>query len=359
MRPLALLPLLALVACTTETPPPPPAEPPAPPAPAEDPAAKALQARAAALFQPLPADPPAGTNELTGARIDLGRMLYFDTRLSKNHDVSCNSCHQLDAWGVDGKPTSSGHKAQLGGRNSPTVYHASLHVAQFWDGRAKDVEEQAGGPMLNPVEMAMPDGATVTKTLQSIPGYAPLFAAAFPGVESPVSYENAAIAIGAFERKLMTPAPFDAFLGGKLDALSKEQQDGLAAFIDTGCTTCHSGVALGGQAYFKMGLVQPYETTDMGRFDVTKDEADKMVFKVPSLRNIEKTGPYLHDGKIATLDETITLMGRHQLGKELDAAQVASIKAFLGSLTGDLPTAYIQAPTLPESGPETPKPDPS
>lgn len=360
MRSLAALTLVTLLACQTETPAPPqPAEPTPPPAPVEDPAAKALQARAAAIFQPLPTDPPAGANELTDARVDLGRMLYYDTRLSKNHDVSCNTCHQLDKWGVDGTPTSTGHKAQVGGRNSPTVYNASLHVAQFWDGRAKDVEEQAGGPMLNPIEMAMPDGGTVTKTLQSIPGYAPLFQAAFPGVESPVSYENAAIAIGAFERKLLTPAPFDAFLSGKLDALNKEQQDGLAAFMDAGCTTCHSGVTVGGQAYFKMGLVQPYETTDMGRFDVTKDEADKMVFKVPSLRNIEKTAPYLHDGKIASLDEAIGLMGRHQLGKELDPAQVASIKTFLGSLTGDLPTDYIKQPTLPESGPETPKPDPS
>lgn len=360
--------LLTLVACGGDAPPAPVAQPGEPGAgaptalgPEAAPSAedKALHDKAVALFQPLPDAPPAGANELTDARIDLGRMLYFDTRLSKNHDVSCNTCHKLDAYGVDGNPTSPGHKGQLGGRNSPTVYNASLHVAQFWDGRAKDVEEQAGGPMLNPVEMAMADGSAVTAILQTIPGYAPLFAAAFPGVEDPVNYENAAVAIAAFERKLLTPAPLDRYLKGEMVALTPEQRKGMQTFIEVGCTTCHSGVGLGGHLYQKVGLVKPYETTDMGRFDVTGQEADKMFFKVPSLRNIEHTGPYFHDGKVATLDEAITLMGSLQLGKDLTPEQVADIKSFLGALTGDLPTDYIAQPTLPESGPETPAPDPS
>ncbi len=357
-KPLALAFLLA-AGCQSQTPAPtpPPAEPPA--AETGNAKAKELRTRAGALLAALPAEPPAGTNELSEARVDLGRTLYFETRLSKNHDISCNSCHKLDAWGVDNLPTSPGHKGQLGGRNSPTVYNASLHVAQFWDGRAKDVEEQAGGPMVNPIEMAMSDGSQVSAILKSIPGYTPLFEAAFPGVADPVSYENAAIAIGAFERTLLTPSAFDRFLAGQDEALTSAQLDGLAAFMDAGCTTCHNGVALGGQGYFKMGLVQPYESKDLGRFDLTQNEADKGVFKVPSLRNIEKTGPYLHDGSVASLDEAVVLMGRHQLGKELDAATVSQITAFLGSLTGDLPTERIQPPTLPESGPSTPKADPS
>ncbi|MCB9780383.1 MAG: c-type cytochrome [Alphaproteobacteria bacterium] len=333
---------------------------PSPAAPAADAAATALQAKAAGIFQPLPLDPPAGDNDLSAARTDLGRMLYFDTRLSKNHDVSCNSCHQLDQYGVDNKPTSSGHKAQLGGRNSPTVYNAALHFAQFWDGRAADVEEQAGGPMVNPVEMAMADGSSVTAVLKTIPGYAPLFAAAFPGDADPVSYENAAVAIGAFERKLITPGPFDEFLTGNAMALDAQQQHGLEVFMDSGCHSCHQGAALGGTMYQKLGLVHPYETADLGRQDVTGDEADKHKFKVPSLRNTEKTGPWFHDGSIATLDEAVQRMAWHQTGKELDETQVQDVVAFLSSLTGRLPPSeYIATPELPASGPETPAPDPS
>lgn len=361
MRPTAaLFSLLTLAACQAETPVPDTTKAATDAAQdAANSAAKELQGKAAAVFKPLPTEADAGDNQLTDARIDLGRTLYFETRLSKNHDISCNSCHMLDKYGVDNLPTSPGHKGQLGGRNSPTVYNASLHVAQFWDGRAKDVEEQAGGPMVNPVEMAMADGSGVTAILKTIPGYQPMFEAAFPDDADPVSYDNAAIAIGAFERKLLTPAPFDAYLGGDLSALDPEQQEGLSVFMDTGCTTCHSGALVGGQAYFKLGLVKPFETADLGRFDVTGEEADKMVFKVPSLRNIDKTGPYFHDGKVTTLDEAITLMADHQLGKQLDQKQIGQIKAFLATLTGDLPTDYIKAPAMPESGPDTPAADPS
>jgi len=334
-------------------------QPAAPPAAQPEGEAAALQARARALFQPLPAEMASESNPVTDAKIALGRALYYDTRLSKNQDISCNSCHALARYGVDGQPTSSGHKAQRGGRNSPTTYSAALHVAQFWDGRAEDVEAQAKGPVLNPIEMAMPDAGSVVAVLKSIPGYAEFFAAAFPGQADPVTYDNAAAAIGAFERRLVTPSPFDRFLAGDAAALSAEQLGGLATFLDTGCATCHNGAALGGGMYQKLGLVKPFETADTGRAEVTKSDADKFFFKVPSLRNITETGPYFHDGQVATLEDAVRLMADHQLGRSLTDAQLGEIRAFLGSLKGEIPAEYIAKPALPESGPATPKPDPA
>jgi len=293
------------------------------------------------------------------SRVDLGRMLYYDPRLSVNHDISCNSCHQLDKFGVDNLPTSPGHKGQLGGRNSPTVYNAAIHITQFWDGREPDVEGQAKGPVLNPVEMAMPSEDSVVAVLKSIPGYAPLFSASFPDEGDPINYDNMAIAIGAFERKLLTPSAFDRFIAGDDDALSDDQLEGLVLFVGKGCTACHNGAGIGGGMYQKIGLVKPYPGTDMGRFEVTGKDADRQFFKVPSLRNIAKTGPYLHDGSIETLDEAIELMGEYQLGIELSTAERSSIADFLGSLTGDIDAEYIAEPDLPPSGPTTPKPNPS
>lgn len=324
------------------------------PAPA---AADELQSRAAALFRPLPAEMTSEQRPITEAKVSLGRMLYFDTRLSKNQELSCNSCHDLTRYGVDSEPTSPGHKAQRGGRNSPTTYNAALHIAQFWDGRAADVEEQAKGPVLNPIEMAMPDASAVVKVLKSIPGYAPAFAAAFPGEADPITYDNAAAAIGAFERRLLTPSPFDRFLAGDATALTTEQRTGLATFMDVGCTTCHNGVGIGGGMYQKLGLVKPFETADTGREEVTGSPADKFMFKVPSLRNITETAPYFHDGKVVTLDQAIRLMGEHQLGRSLTDAQVGEIRSFLGSLKGEIPAQYVAMPELPPSGPDTPKAD--
>lgn len=349
--------LLALALACADSSTTPPKEQPAVEAP--KPPQNELVGTANAVFAQLPAEMASEKNPVTDAKIALGRTLYYETRLSKSHTLSCNSCHGLDTYGVDNKPTSPGHKGQLGGRNSPTVYNAALHRAQFWDGRADDVEAQAKGPVLNPIEMAMPGEAQVIATLKSIPGYLPLFQAAFPGEADPITYDNVAKAIGAFERRLVTPSRFDAFLAGKGDALTAQEQAGLRTFMETGCASCHNGAGVGGGLYMKLGQVHPYETKDLGRYDVTKSDADKFVFKVPSLRNIDKTGPYFHDGSVATLNEAITLMGHHQLGKELNAQQVADIAAFLGALTGELPRDYIAAPTLPESGPTTPKPDPS
>ena len=319
----------------------------------------ALRTGATAVFGVLPEEAPNPDNAITPAKVELGRALYYDPRLSKNHDVSCNTCHLLDRHGVDGKPTSTGHRDQVGGRNAPTVYNAALHIAQFWDGRAADVEEQAKGPVLNPIEMAMPSEGAAVAVLESIPGYAPLFEAAFPEEENPISYDNMAKAIGAFERVLLTPSPFDAFLAGDDDALSDEQLAGLDTFISVGCIACHQGPTIGGSLYQKLGVIKPYPTEDLGRKAITGDEADLRVFKVPSLRNIAKTGPYLHDGSIQELDQMVRIMAEYQLGIPIDDAQVKSIIAFLGSLTGEVDQELIAMPELPPSGPDTPAPDPS
>ena len=284
------------------------------------------------FFEPLPES--IIDEDKNAALIKLGKTLYLDPRLSVNDKIACNSCHQLDNYGVDSEPTSPGHDNKRGGRNSPTTMNAALHIAQFWDGRASDVEAQALGPILNPIEMGMPNKGAVVAKLKAIDEYQTLFAAAFPNQEFPFNYNNIGVAIGAFERTLLTPSRFDDYLNGDENALNEEELNGLDRFINAGCVTCHNGVVVGGNSYKKIGLVEPYETDDMGRFEVTQIEGDKKVFKVPSLRNITKTGPYFHDGSVETLDEAIRLMAKHQLGKDVDAEFVEEVKAFLGSLTG-------------------------
>jgi cytochrome c peroxidase len=287
-------------------------------------------------------------NPITTAKVDLGRKLYYDTRLSKADDVSCNSCHALDNFGVDNKPVSEGHKKQTGDRNSPTVYNAANQVAQFWDGRAADVEEQATGPVVNPVEMAMTDGKEVAAKVKKIEGYADLFEKAFPEEEEPVTLTNIGKAIGAFERKLVTPSRFDKFVEGDDKALTEQEIRGLNTFVEVGCTSCHMGDQVGGTMYQKLGLIKEWpDKSDLGRFKVTKEESDKMMFKVPILRNVEKTAPYFHDGSVETLEEAVKLMATHQRGMELTDEQVDDIVAFLKSLTGEIPKDYIQKPELP------------
>ncbi len=310
-------------------------------------------------FKASPAIMSAAEQPFTDEKAALGRMLYYETRLSKNHDLSCNSCHLLDQYGVDGKPTSEGHRKQFGARNSPTVYFAAGHGAQFWDGRAKDVEEQALGPILNPVEMAMPDEESVLVVLRSIPGYAAPFKAAFPSAEDPITYANVGKAIGAFERKLVAPSAWDAFLTGDDAALTEPQIAGLKKFVEVGCQNCHDGAYVGGAQFRKLGEVVAFPATkDQGRFESTGVEADRLIFKVPSLRNIAKTAPYFHDGAVETLEEAIKLMANHQLGVTLSDEDVASIASFMDAMTGTLPMDYIAVPTLPESGPDTPMPNP-
>jgi len=308
------------------------------------------------MFKPLPAEAPAPDNELTEPKINLGRMLYYETRISKNGAMSCNSCHQLDKYGQDNLPFSPGHEGKLGGRSSPTTYNAALHLAQFWDGRAPSVEEQAKGPVLNPVEMGMPSADFVVRVLKSIPGYVEAFKAAFPGEAEPVSYDNFGKAVGAFERRLVTPSRWDDYLKGKKDALTPEEAKGYETFAKVGCVTCHNGPAVGGAMYQKLGLVKAWpDLKDAGRFEATKQESDRYFFKVPSLRNITETGPYLHDGSVKTLEEMVKKMGEHQLARQLTNEEMGSIITFLKTLKGEIPTDYIARPKLPESGPDTPK----
>ncbi len=326
--------------------------------PAATPASVTIDPVKLQMFQPLPEVITSGTNAVTDAKVTLGRLLYYEPRLSRSQQISCNSCHMLDSYGVDGQPTSDGHKGQMGDRNSPTVYNAAGHFVQFWDGRAADVEAQAKGPVLNPVEMAMHDEQEVLAVLNSMPEYVAAFKAAFPEDKKPVSYDNMAKAIGAFERKLVTPSRWDKFLRGDQSALTNEEKAGFNAYMETGCQACHAGAYVGGNMYQKMGLAKPYpDTADPGREKVTKSETDRMVFKVPSLRNIEKTKPYYHNGKVETLEAAVSRMGEYQLGKNLSDAQVNSIVIWLKSLTGDIPAEYVKPPELPKSTAKTPKAD--
>jgi cytochrome c peroxidase len=330
-----------LLGCSTPPPPPPPATP--PPAPA----AVAVDAARLTAFAPLPAAMLADGQQPADELVALGRKLFFEKRLSATKDVSCNDCHGLATFGVDNKPRSEGVKKQLGGRNSPSVYNAAGHLAQFWDGRAATIEDQAKGPILNPVEMAMKDGKAVEKTLKGIPEYAAAFKSAFPGQKDPITFDNYAKAVGAFERKLVTPARWDKFLAGDAKALTDAEKKGFNTFVDVGCTTCHAGPYVGGAMYQKIGLVKPWpEQKDLGRYEVTKQESDKQFFKVPSLRNIEKTAPYFHDGSEPSLEAAVKRMASHQLARELTDTEVASIVTWLRALTGQPDESLIANPAM-------------
>ena len=301
-----------------------------------------------AYFAPLPARMDLPGEPPSQARIDLGRMLFYEPVLSEGHDVSCNSCHALNAFGADGRRVSFGHKGQEGSHNAPTVYNAAGQIAQFWDGRAPSVEEQAKGPILNPAEMGMPNPEAVLDHMKSSAKYRAAFAAAFPGKSDPINYDNVGRAIGAFERGLVTPSRWDAFLKGDTSALTAQEKRGAKTFVTAGCTTCHSGAAVGGQMFQKVGLVHPWPLKpDSGRFLVTKNPADLYVLKVPALRDVEKTGPYFSFGEVASLDSAITMMGHYQLGRALSATQVQDIHAWLRTLTGEIPSRYIAEPRLP------------
>jgi cytochrome c peroxidase len=263
-------------------------------------------------------------------------MLYFDPRVLGGADVSCNTCHPLDRYGAGGEPAAPGHGGQHP-RNAPSVYNAALGVGQLWDGRADTPEAL--------VALTLPAG--VAETLRAIPGYAEPFAAAFPGEKDPITAGNTARAIAAFERRLVTPSRFDAFLEGRDDALSDAEVEGLGRFIALGCIQCHFGSTVGGTSYQKIGRAEPYPTGDPGRGEITKRESDRFAFKVPSLRNVEETGPWFHDGTAGTLDEAIRRMGRYQLGAAFSEAEVASLRAFLASLTGAVDAVYTQPPELP------------
>jgi cytochrome c peroxidase len=303
----------------------------------------ALLARAKTYFKPLPVVAENPDNPLSDEKITLGKRLYFDRQLSKEGNISCNSCHNLETFGVDNLPVSPGDDGTLGTRNSPTVFNAALHASQFWDGRAKDVEEQAGMPVTNPVEMSMPDETVVVERLRQSDIYPVMFAAAYPEEADPVSFENMKKAIGAFERTLITPARFDDYLNGNYAALSGEEKRGMETFINTGCIACHKGATLGGDILQKFALFGNYwdytgsKTIDKGKAENTKNPADEFIFKVPSLRNIVKTAPYIHDGSMSDLAGVIRVMGKAELNKDLTEQEVQQILTFLSTLTGDIP----------------------
>lgn len=292
-----------------------------------------LRSQGNMFFKPLPKAMPGSEND-SKEKIALGEKLYFETALSVNGEQSCNSCHQLDGkqTGVDNLRVSPGAiKGKEGDRNSPTVWNAGFHFVQFWDGRAADLKEQAKGPILNPVEMAIPDEATAVNNLKKA-GYEAEFNKVF-GANNALTYDNIAEAIAAFERTLITKDRFDDFLNGDDNALTEQELEGLQNFISSGCIACHQGPLLGGQMYQKMGLVNAYpDTADTGRHAETGNEADKFMFKVPSLRDISRTAPYFHDGKAETLEQAVEQMAYYQLGRTLDKETTASIVAFLKTL---------------------------
>jgi cytochrome c peroxidase len=302
----------------------------------------------------------SGEGEPSEPLIELGRMLYHEKRLSKSQELSCNNCHQLERYGVDAQKTSPGHRGQRGERNSPTVYHAAANFEQFWDGRALNVETQALAPILNPVEMAAPSQEYVVNVLESMPEYVAAFDNAFPGQQKPLTFSNVGNAIGAFERKLTTRSRWDKYLEGDRAALTQHEVQGLKLFTNLGCMVCHTGELLGGSMYEKVGAVEPWPNQrDQGRFSVTQREGDRMMFKVPTLRNVSETAPYFHDGFSDNLEHAVTMMGRHQLGLELETAEVGAIVVWLRSLKGDLPARYVARPELPKSTERTPRPDQS
>ena len=282
-------------------------------------------------------DKMPGSESDTPDKIALGKKLYFEKGLSSDNSISCNSCHNVEnkGNGTDNQQFSSGVNGKKGGRNAPTVLNAGFHIAQFWDGRAATLADQAKGPILNPIEMAMPDANSVIKKIKGIAEYPELFKKAFPDDKDPVTYNNLASAIASFERTLVTHDRLDKFLGGNFKALSKAEIEGLKTFMDTGCTTCHHGPLLGGNSYRKIGLVNEYQTKDKGRFEVTKDKDDMYFFKVPSLRNVALTGPYFHDGSVETLNDAVKKMGFHQLGKNLSDDEINKIVTFLKTLSAN------------------------
>jgi len=289
-------------------------------------------------------------------KVELGKKLWFDPRLSMSGFISCNSCHNLSTGGSDNLPTSIGHNWQQGPINSPTVLNSSLSVAQFWDGRAANLQEQAGGPIANPMEMASSHVLAVD-VINSIPQYREEFAKVYGSAD--VTIDNITDAIAVFEETLVTPnSRFDQWLKGDDKAITEQELAGYNTFKSIGCVACHNGPAAGGTSFQRMGVVEPYQTSNPaeGRAAVTGKDADRFTFKVPTLRNVELTYPYFHDGAYWTLEEATDVMARLQLGRKLDEQEIDNVVAFLKTLTGDQPTFTM--PILPPSTNDTPRPQP-
>ena len=316
-----------------------------------------LQEKALAFTSPMPEHAFEEGMNNSDEIIELGRMLFYEPRISKSGILSCSSCHSLTTFGVDQTPVSIGHGWQQGPLNSPTVLNAAFHKTQFWDGRAKDVEEQATMPILDPLEMAATE-EHVLEVLASMPEYVERFQTVFPDQDNPLVYENVGNAIGAFERILLTYSPFDDFLRGNANALTEVQKKGLETFIEVGCQTCHRGQVMGGEIFTFFQTPREKETGEFheGRFNFTQREADKHFFKVPSLLNVEMTYPYLHDGSVWSLSETVNIVAKEMLSRELTPEQNHLIVEFLKSLTGEIPENALKLPVLPPSTVQTPKP---
>ncbi|HEY8064315.1 MAG TPA: cytochrome c peroxidase [Methylosinus sp.] len=302
------------------------------------------------VFAPLPAAPSAATDQAV-----LGRRLFFETRVSADGNVSCSHCHLPEKQGADGLPKSFGVFGKINPRNAPTIFNAALQFKAHWRGDRETIEEQAEKSPTGAVSFGAPDFATVVAELKSIPGYPEAFAKAFPGEADPVTQKNWGKALGAFERTLPQPTRFDAFLAGDAKALTPAEQAGLRKFIEVGCAGCHDGVGVGGTSFAKFGVVEDYwketgsKDPDKGRADVTKNDADLYVFKVPSLRNVAKTGPYFHDGSVADLPKAVRVMGKVQLGLDLSDKDVEAITAFLGALTQPVPANYSALTPFPDA----------
>jgi len=312
-----------------------------------------LLTQAKQVFGQLPKAMESEKNPITPEKVKLGKMLFYETRISADGTVSCARCHPLSLYGADGLKKSIGSNCRVNIRNAPTVLNAADLIAQNWTGNRTDFEDGSKKSVINPLTYAMPSHEAAEKILKGIEGYRPLFEAAFPADKDPVNIDNFAKAVGAFGRTLVTPSPFDDFLAGKQDALTQNQKQGLKSFMDLGCAGCHSGAFIGGKTYTKFGIAQPYwkytksEPVDNGRYEITKQEDDKYVFKVPDLRNVVKASPYFHDGSVARLDESIRIMSKVQLDKDLAEPQLADISAFLESLTGQIPDDAMEIPILP------------
>lgn len=317
----------------------------------------------AELFVPLPAKPPVPKdNPMTAGKIELGKKLFFDSRLSLDGTVSCNSCHNVMSSGTDNRKFSAGVGGKNGDRNSPTVWNSAFLTVQFWDGREPSLEAQSKGPLTNPVEMTMKDHDMVVSRIRMIPGYVEEFKKNFPGQKEPVVIDNVAKAIATYERTLLTPdAPYDQFLKGKKNAINAAAKRGAEKVVAIGCATCHNGPNYAGpQLPEGTGFYQRFPTfadneyakkydfsADPGRMKATGKAEDKGMWRVPTWRNVALTAPYFHNGAVATLDEAVLVMAKTQLNVDLKKEDVADIVAFLNSLTGKMPKQ--QMPELPQT----------
>lgn len=321
-----------------------------------------LLQQAQAVFNPLPNNFATKEFPITLERVALGRALFFDPRISVDGTVSCARCHQPTLYGTDALPLSIGNQNRINPRNAPTVLNSAGQFVAHWRGDRVNVEDQAVKALVGPPSFGQPNFAAAMARIEAISAYLPLFQKAFPNEKNPVTAENWGKAIGAYERTLVTPGPFDAYLKGNTHAISPLAQAGLKKFIATGCVACHGGVGVGGGTYQKFGVFEDYwkatgsKNPDKGRFDVTNNAADMYVFKVPSLRNVAMTAPYFHDGSVATLPEAVRIMGEVQLGKKLAPQDVSEIVAFLETLTGPLPENFKTLEVLPPGPFVTAKP---